>query len=729
MNKKMINIILGVIFLTAAVTAADFKSFKRDLKRSGAVTEQAAGTLTQKLEKKLGGAAWSSPIVYKGMVFLGDLAGKIWAFDASGENSTPIWQYATAGKVVASLVADNGVIYAISQDGNLYAFNYLSGAVIFTYNIGSMDSSSPAIYGGCLYGGTGHPNKIVYCFNLNTRTMAWTKDVGQYVQSSPAFGEGIVYIGASNGRIYAFDALTGEEKWYFQTKGGVYLSSPCVSADGKLVYFLPGNDDRKVYAFDAKTGELKSGWGVLDFGTTPTVVSSITEEEGVIYFVSGGVPSTLYAVDAVNGTQKWSKALDNASATDIVSSPVLVNGVLYVGSAAKKIYAINAADGTIINTYPTAVPVLSSPAVANGKIYVGAGEMGDGYLYIYQAAKVSALTYPEDGSAVAGEIAVKGVLVNSALTSYKLEYSSATSVSWIKINEATTIPADGVVGTFSTSGLKAGSYSIRLTAIDGSTLNGQGIIGFSISYALANGSIGIGGGTISNADGTSVVFDPGALTGTNNVTIDIPGAYANSGYPLNFTASTIVRSFSLSNAADIYPNNFPKTVTVSIPYGGGSGVGGINENNFRVAVWDPIKTKWLIVNTSKVIKAGVGAGKITATVSHFFSPSTIYRVFEFTGAADLINKDTVYAYPNPALGNDAVFKCYLGSDASIKVSVYNIAGELVKELTASGLGGNGVEIPWNIKDYASGVYVFKLEAVATATGERKYVTKKLAIIH
>ena len=528
MNKKMVNIILGVIFLTAAVTAADFKSFKRDLKRSGAVTEQAAGTLTQKLEKKLGGAAWSSPIVYKGMVFLGDLAGKIWAFDASGENSTPIWQYATAGKVVASLVADNGVIYAISQDGNLYAFNYLSGAVIFTYNIGSMDSSSPAIYGGCLYGGTGHPNKIVYCFNLNTRTMAWTKDVGQYVQSSPAFGEGIVYIGASNGRIYAFDALTGEEKWYFQTKGGVYLSSPCVSADGKLVYFLPGNDDRKVYAFDAKTGELKSGWGVLDFGTTPTVVSSITEEEGVIYFVSGGVPSTLYAVDAVNGTQKWSKALDNASATDIVSSPVLVNGVLYVGSAAKKIYAINAADGTIINTYPTAVPVLSSPAVANGKIYVGAGEMGDGYLYIYQAAKVSALTYPEDGSTVSGEVVVKGVLVNSGLTSYSLEYSLGDTNNWIKVNEAAAIPADGVMGTFSTGGLAEGQYTLKLTANDGTTSNTKGMISFAVNKALATSVLvnAAAGGTVTGSDtpATEVVFEAGALTEDDNVTIDNPAS-------------------------------------------------------------------------------------------------------------------------------------------------------------------------------------------------------------
>ena len=734
MDQKIINIILAVMLATGLVTAADFRSFKRDVKRSGAVTEQANPPLTQKLEKKLDGAGRTSPIVYRGLVFLGDLTGKIWAFDASGDKADPVWVYKTAGKVISSLVAEKGVVYAISQDGKLYAFNYATGQVLFTYNIGSKDSSSPAVYGGCLYGATGYPNTTVYCFNLTSHAMAWTKNVGQYVYSSPAFGDGIVYIGANNGCLYAFDAYTGETKWFFQTKGDVYLSSPCVSADGNWVYFTPGGDVKKLYALNAKTGELKSGWASVDFGTTYAVVSSITEADGVLYFVSGAAPSILFAVNASDGTQKWSRPLDKPSASNMVSSPVAVNGVIYVGSAANKLYAVNAADGTVLFSYTTSAPVLSSPAVANGKVYACAGENGDGYLYIYQASKASAITYPEDGSAVSGVIDVKGIIVNSALTSYKLEYCSTTEASWIKINEANTIPADGIVGSFSTEGLKSGAYSLRLTANDGTALNSKGVIGFSISFALAlNISVTVAsGGTATGTDGTQVVFDPGALSADDTVTIDQPaaGTYSNSasGYPLNFTASTIVRSFALTNSANIYPNLFKKTVTVSLPYGGTNGVGGANENNLRIAVWDTVKSKWLIVNTSKVVKAGGGAGKVTATVSHFFSP-TYYRIFEFTGAADLINKDTVYSYPNPALGNNAVFKCFLGSDADVTVSVYNVAGEIVARLTASGLGGNGLEIPWNIKDYASGVYVYKLEAVAAATGERKYVTKKFAIIH
>ena len=102
---------------------------------------------------------------------------------------------------------------------------------------------------------------------------------------------------------------------------------------------------------------------------------------------------------------------------------------------------------------------------------------------------------------------------------------------------------------------------------------------------------------------------------------------------------------------------------------------------------------------------------------------------ENSQVAELINKDTVYVYPNPALGDITYFKCYLGADADITVSVFNIAGEIVAELKGNGFGGNGVDIPWNIKDYASGVYIFKLQAISKVNGERKYVTKKMAVVH
>lgn len=726
MNKKIVNIMLAGFFLTALLSAADFRSFKRDLKRSGAVTEQAYPALSVLQAIPLAGASNTSPIVYKGLVFIGDNAGNILAYDASGVSSVPVWSKATSGQVVSSMVADKEIIYAISQDGNLYALNYATGELLFTHSLGvsGQDKTSPAVYAGCLYGATGYPKTSVYCFNLASKSMVWTKDVGNYVHSSPAFGDGIVYIGVNDGKLYALDAYTGETKWYFQTNGGVGLSSPCVSADGSRVYFTSGNFDKKIYAFNAKTGELIPGWGLADFGANASSVSSITEEDGVLYFVRG-VPAKLYAVYAATGVEKWNRDIGNPSPIGIVSSPVAVNGVIYVGSADNKLYAINAADGSVIvpAPYTVSAPVLSSPAVANGKVYVCAGEMGAGYLYIYQAEKVSAITFPEDGATIKGNVTVKGELKNSALTSYKLEYSYGATNNWVKVNEANTIPGDGVVGSFNTDGLSAGAYSLRLTANDGTSLNSRGVIGVYFSTAVTSPTITAATGGTFITHGAVVIFSAGALSEDDAVTVDLPAlgtaACPDSSYPVNFTASTIARSFTLGKPANA---SFKNTVTIKLSYTGTAWDIIAKEKNLRLAVWDAEKGKWLVVNSSRVDTAGKF---VVATVSHF----SVYRIFEYTpGVVDVISKESVYVYPNPAFGNEVVFKCFLGSDAAVTVTVYNIAGEKVALLTSNGLGGNGVELPWNIKDYASGAYIFKLEAVA-ATGERKYVTKKFAIIH
>jgi outer membrane protein assembly factor BamB len=62
----------------------------------------------------------------------------------------------------------------------------------------------------------------------------------------------------------------------------------------------------------------------------------------------------------------------------VQSSPAVVNGVVYVGSNANKLYALNASNGSLLWTFTTSGPVVSSPAVVNGQVYFGSQ---DGNVY------------------------------------------------------------------------------------------------------------------------------------------------------------------------------------------------------------------------------------------------------------------------------------------------------------------------------------------------------------
>ena len=55
-----------------------------------------------------------------------------------------------------------------------------------------------------------------------------------------------------------------------------------------------------------------------------------------------------------------------------VGSPTVVDGVVYVGSYDRKIYAFDASDGSVLWSYATGGIVVSRPAVVNGVVYVGA---------------------------------------------------------------------------------------------------------------------------------------------------------------------------------------------------------------------------------------------------------------------------------------------------------------------------------------------------------------------
>lgn len=107
--------------------------------------------------------------------------------------------------------------------------------------------------------------------------------------------------------------------------------------------------------------------------------------------------------------------------------------------------------------------------------------------------------------------------------------------------------------------------------------------------------------------------------------------------------------------------------------------------------------------------------------------------FFYTPKYDLLDKDTVYAYPNPA--STAVNFHFAPSAVSFEaeVQVFDIAGRLVKTLSAvesdlPALGGK--RISWNIgrEKIASGVYLYILRVKDSSAGTTEKAVKKFAVI-
>ena len=127
---------------------------------------------------------------------------------------------------------------------------------------------------------------------------------------------------------------------------------------------------------------------------TPTggaVTSSPAVAGGLVYV--GSADRRLYAINATSGEVVWS-ALTGGS---IDSSPAVVDGFAYVGSDDGRVSALVAATGQFAWQTITGGPVDSSPAVVNGVVYVGSD---DGALYALNAAIGSLVWKTYTGGAI-----------------------------------------------------------------------------------------------------------------------------------------------------------------------------------------------------------------------------------------------------------------------------------------------------------------------------------------
>ena len=71
---------------------------------------------------------------------------------------------------------------------------------------------------------------------------------------------------------------------------------------------------------------------------------------------------------------------------------------------------------------------------------------------------------------------------------------------------------------------------------------------------------------------------------------------------------------------------------------------------------------------------------------------------------------TVYNYPNPTEGNTTTIRYYLREEANVSIKIYDMAGELVDEMSGSGFAELDNEVVWDITNVESGVYLARVKA-------------------
>lgn len=286
-------------------------------------------------------------------------------------------------------VVVDGVVYVGTQQ-RFYAFKASTGDEL--WNVKLTTQGSPAVANGIVYVGS---HKSVYALKAATGAKLWTYTTKNAINSL-TLADGVLYAG-SNG-VYALDAKTGKPIWTYPTEPGVYLTAPAVLNGTAYSGWGDRYDDEGgLYALNASTGALLWTYNDITFtsATAPAVANgtaffgdgsyleavdtgtqallwsygdlsqqSPAVANGVVYGANGG--SSCYALDAVSGDELW-------SSVGCSGSPAVANGVVYTNSNYENAYALDASTGATLWSY-TAVPYVSSPVVVNGVLYIASSK-------------------------------------------------------------------------------------------------------------------------------------------------------------------------------------------------------------------------------------------------------------------------------------------------------------------------------------------------------------------
>jgi alcohol dehydrogenase (cytochrome c) len=160
-----------------------------------------------------------------------------------------------------------------------------------------------------------YPNGQINAGNVSRLRPAWIfqTDVKESMETSPIVVNGIMYVTTSFDHVYALNARTGEQIWYYAQKLGpltIYCCGPNnrgVTVLGDKVYLA--TLDSKLVALDAKTGKVAWETQIADptLGYSETMAPTAVDGKILIGTNGGeyGIRGFVRAYDAATGKQIW----------------------------------------------------------------------------------------------------------------------------------------------------------------------------------------------------------------------------------------------------------------------------------------------------------------------------------------------------------------------------------------------------------------------------------------
>ncbi|MEM6453971.1 MAG: PQQ-binding-like beta-propeller repeat protein [Acidobacteriota bacterium] len=283
--------------------------------------------------------------------FDADTGEERWARTFLIHNTTVPWNRVGWGSVAGD--AETGHLYVQIVDGSFVAFDR-DGNTAWSWRLGE-DVGRMSGYGGRTHTPIVDEDRVI----ISVIGSNW----GQ---------------GPPRHRYYAFDKRTGDILWIYSSKHSISdantYSIPVITVVNGRRLLVGGGAGGWVHAVDARTGE-----GIWTFQLSQRGLNSSAVADGKTVYISHseenidtGTMGRVIAIDAT-GTGDVTKTHERWRVDALLAgfvSPVLHDGVLYVGDNSANLHALDVKTGEEFWEYNYGTVGKGSPVLADGKIYL-----------------------------------------------------------------------------------------------------------------------------------------------------------------------------------------------------------------------------------------------------------------------------------------------------------------------------------------------------------------------
>lgn len=357
-------------------------------------------------QKDLAPAMYASPVVAGPYVYIASADG-ITPFDQQGQGRIGCFDARTGALVWQDGCRDLRAVFSspsVSEkyivcgeglhqvkDARVVCLDRATGRRVWEFRTGQHVESTPCIYNGRVFIGAGDDGYYALALEGDGQggpKVLWHKtraDGFEDCETSPVAHEDRVYVGLGNQghAIVCLDAATGTEHWRLKTPFPVF--SPSAIAGGKLFVGMGFGDfiksaadlgkpaEGEVWCIDLAAHE-KPVWTVK---TSSTVLGAVAVSGTTAYFAARD--GWCYAVNVANGgiVNRW-----NAQA-QIMTCPAVAERHVYFVTRNGMLYGLDRQtfrpvwDAVLWTSPPQAgQEFFSSPTVAHGHVYVGSAADG-----------------------------------------------------------------------------------------------------------------------------------------------------------------------------------------------------------------------------------------------------------------------------------------------------------------------------------------------------------------